>query len=242
LKLNFASLAVAATLICATVSSAKADSIRGLITIRGAQVFLRPISATPAAMFVPRSLAREFPVSASIAIRTSLLDLKTDDFVVVSGSMVDADHDGLSEEIRVDAIESVGLKSLLGTWRSNKWEVVRFEDFTRMSLYRPKFRRTPSLPLSMEFHLGPLSRNPVASLKRLGFSKLKDLNYTLAPERGSSYSIFLVEKRQGIGPAPVFVGRLKIETNDGKPGLQLEIYDPKTGYASEVLSLSPVRD
>lgn len=193
---------------------------------------------------IPNSLSvlREFPIRASIAVRSTLLDLKTDDFVVVSGTMADSDRDGRTDEIQVDAIESVGLKSVLGAWRSEKWEIVRFEDFSRISLYRPKFRAGSKEALSVAMQLENRPINPMASLKRLGFSKLKELNYTLAPEHGSSYSIFLAEKQTGAGPAPVFVGRLDLKVQDGKRKLILEIFDPKTGAASEVLSLSPVRD
>jgi hypothetical protein len=227
-------LALASALVA---TSAHAASIRGLVTVRNSKFYLRPITTT-----MPRSLTAELPVTTSIAIRLALLNLKTDDFVVVSGSLNDTDHDGRPDEVQVDAIESVGLKSLLGTWRSDKWEVVRFEDFTRMSLYRPKFKTEPANPLSIDLRLGNLPLNPVVSLKKLGFAKLKDLNYTLAPEQSAAYSIFLVEKKPGVGPAPVFVGRLQLDSSGPKRKMKLEIFDPKTGEASEVLSLSPVRD
>ncbi|CAN5528744.1 hypothetical protein BH10BDE1_BH10BDE1_15330 [soil metagenome] len=189
-------------------------------------------------MTLTRALSRELPVTAAISVRTALLDLKTDDFVVVSGSLIDIDHDDRPDEVQVEGIESVGLRSVLGTWRSDKWEVVRFEDFTRMSLYRPKAGSGLASALGINFHLEMSLLNPLTSLKRLGFSKLKDLNYTLAPERGSAYSIFLVEKKPGGGPAPVYVGRLEVQDR----ALKLEIYNPKTGESSEVLSLLPVRD
>ncbi len=196
-----------------------ADSIRGFISIQSAQVFLLPVQNGA------HLASRAVPISTTIGIRTSLLDLKTGDFVVVSGRLHDNDQNGEPDEVTVHAIESVGLNELIGTWRSPNWEVVRFEDFTSMSLYRPRYM-TGKTPL----------HNPRRG--RMSFSKLKDLNYTLAPEQGSNYSIFLVEKMSLAGPAPIYVGRLSVQ----KRLLKLEIFDSKTGQPGEVLSLSPVRD
>ena len=174
------------------------------------------IAQNPTTLINPKPLS----ISTSLAIRTSLLDLKSGDFVVVSGELADKNLDGIYDEVVVDAIESVGLNQLIGSWRSSKWDVVRFEDFNSLSLYRPKFS-------------GPQTVGTRADL-----AKLKDLSYTLAPERGSSYSIFLAEKNSLSIPAPVYVGHLEVRADS----LKLEIFDPKTGSSSEVLSLSPVRD
>lgn len=208
-----------------------ADSIRGFVQIQNSQVFFQPVVDG-----LPLT-EKALPISTSIGVRTALLDLRSGDYVVVSGRLVDSNRDGVTDEVAVHAIESVGLNSLIGTWRSAKWEVVRFEDFSRMSLYRPRFRlsATPS----------PAGLNPVTSAalnpSRMSLSKLKDLNYTLAPEQGSTYSIFLVEKKV-TGPAPVYVGRLHVKESAQEKRLTLEIFDPKTGDSAEVLSLSPVRE
>lgn len=210
---------------------ALADSIRGFVQIQNSQVFFQPvIDGKPLT-------EKALPIATTIGIRTSLLDLRSGDYVVVSGRLIDTDRDGITDEVSVQAIESVGLNSLIGTWRSAKWEVVRFEDFSRMSLYRPRFRlsATPS----------STGLNPVTSASlnpsRMSLSKLKDLNYSLAPEQGSIYSIFLVEKKI-TGPAPVYVGRLHVKESEKEKRLTLEIFDPKTGESAEVLSLSPVRE
>ena len=174
----------------------------------------------------PKTLLNPKPlsISTSLAIRLALLELKNGDFVVVSGEFGDKNRDGISDEIRVDAIESVGLTQLIGSWRSSKWDVVRFEDFNSLSLYRAKSRGAQRL-----------GTPPGA---RAELAKLKDLSYTLAPEQGSSYSIFLAEKNSFRVPAPVYVGHLELKPDS----LKLEILDPMTGHASEVLSLLPVRD
>lgn len=193
----------------------EAASIRGFISIQSSRVFLRPVIEGVRRPAPPLSIA------TSIGIRSSLLDLKTGDYVVVSGQFRDSNLDGRIDEVFVQAIESVGLKDLIGTWQSENSEFVRFEDFTRMSFYRP--RGTSELAIRG---------------RHLNLAKTKDLNYTLAPEQGSSYSIFLFEKASGGRPAPVYVGRLDVKRN----ALRLEIYHPQTGGSWEVLSLLPVRD
>ena len=147
--------------------------------------------------------------------------MKTGDFAVLNGELIDTDGDGLSDQVEVNAVESVGLNELIGSWRSAMWEVIRFDDFNHMSLFRPKSR------VSKAGH-------------KVGLAKLRELNYTLAPDRGLAYSIFLAEKAEPskVGLAPVYVGRLEVRPR----ALKLEIIDPKTGVSSEVLSLSPVRD
>lgn len=208
---------------------AHADSIRGFIHIQNSKVLLQPIvEGRPVT-------EKAIPISTSIGIRTSLMDLRSGDYVVVSGRLVDTDRDGMTDEISVQAIESVGLNTLIGTWRSPKWEVVRFEDFSRMSLYRPHFRLRANGTSGLGFTVPPAGSSPT------GLSKLKDLNYSLAPEQGSVYSIFLVEKKAS-GPAPIYIGRLRVNENQIEKHLTLEIFDPKTGNSSEVLSLSPVRE
>ncbi len=202
-----------------------ATSIRGFLSVREAQVFFRPVAM--------RSVG-ELPIETSIANRTKLLNLKSGDFVVVSGALSDIDRDGTPDKVAIEAIESVGLRDILGTWRSPTWEVVRFENFSRMSLYKPPSRFTGTMTIAADRLLSA----PMAQLKRLGFSKFRDMHYTLAPEQGSTYSIFLVENTNGLGRAPIFVGRLEVQ----KRALKLEIYDSRSGRSSEVLSLKPVRD
>lgn len=209
-------------------------SIRGFVSIQGSKIFLLPM--TPPALRPGAGLAlalKPLPIETSIANRTALMDLKTGDFVVLSGAYQDTDGDRIIDQVNVAAIESVGLNAVLGTWRNAKWELVRFEDFNRVSLYRPRFVTNAKTGE----HDGP---SPVTSLQ--DYAKLKDLNYTLAPERGSAYSIFLVEKTQKKGPAPVYVGRLRLPQPGVGGTLTIEILDPRTGTSSEVLSLSPVQD
>jgi hypothetical protein len=120
-----------------------------------------------------------------------------------------------------DAIESVGLSDLLGMWRSPGWQVVKFENYNSMSLYRPKFLKSKT------------------GSNLMSFAKFKDLSYTLAPETGSSFSIFLAEKQANpVARASVYVGRIHL----AKDLVTLEIYDPRNGKILETLSLSPVRD
>ncbi len=196
---------------------ASADSIRGFILIESMQVYLLPLPK--------QTEAKRLSVSTSFQLRSTLLDLKTGDYVVLDGKLSDSDLDGRTDEVVVDGIESVGLSDLIGTWRSPKWQVVHFENFNSMTLYRPTFSSSSK------------------SHGYIDLAKFKDLSYSLAPEMGSSYSIFLVEKQATLGTrGAVYVGRLQLQSEATRTALTLEIFDPKTGKSNEVISLSPVRD
>jgi hypothetical protein len=195
-------------------SIAAADSVRGFIKIEAAQVYLLPVSN--------EILAERLSITTSLQIRSALLDLKTGDYVVVTGTLSNATASGIKDQISVDAIESVGLSDLLGTWRNANGQVIRFESFNSAALYR------------QNIHFG--------SAEPTDFAKYKDLSYSLAPEHGSAYSIFLAEKHSPAGSTKlrgtVYVGRIRLQGD----ALTIEFFDPNTGGSTQVLTLSPVRD
>lgn len=177
------------------------------------EIRVSPVTGGRLAATGSLAFKKGFPVETSILIRESLGSLQAGDFVVLSGQYLDQDQNGSIDSIRVNGIESVGLKRLIRTWKSDKWAVLRFENFNRLILYRPDMGGS-----------------------RL--QKLKELNYTLAPDQGSDYSILMVETNTtSARPGkPVFAGKLTVE----KDRLTLELFDTKSGLTSEVYSLSPL--
>jgi hypothetical protein len=103
------------------------------------------------------------------ALMTDLQNLKTGDFIVGRGTLPTAiSTPDQQNVVQLESIESVGLTELLGSWRSDNWEVFEFKDFTQLNLYQP----TPNLS-------GP-------ALQKTG-----QFQYVLAPDQGDRYSIFL---------------------------------------------------
>lgn len=194
------------------LSVAQVASIRGFISLESSGLFLLPLPK--------QTSAKRLSITTSFRIRATLSALKTGDYVVVTGTLSDSRRDGKIDEVNVDAIESVGLSDLIGTWRSPKLQFVRFENYNTVSLFRPQTLKTTS--------------------NRMSLAKFRDLNYSLAPDIGSSYSIFLADKRSTPkNRGSVYVGRIQLQNSEA---LTLEIFNPKTGEPAEVLTLSPVRD
>lgn len=214
-------------------SSSFAESIHGIVSFEKIsshlgsnveEIRVRPLVGSHFSAPVSSSV-NGFPIETSLLIRESLATLQAGDFVVLSGQYLDHDQNGSIDSIYVNGIESVGLKRLIRTWKSEKWDIMKFENFNRMILYRPN--------------------SPAGLATPLRFQKLKELNYTLAPEQGSGYSILMVETPSAAAtpsalparPAhPVFAGRLSVE----KDRLKLELFDTKSGLTAEVYSLSPL--
>jgi hypothetical protein len=118
------------------------------------------------------------PVTSGI--REEVRRLQTGDYVSGSGRI---DND--KRIIALDLINVVGLKKLLGIWRTADWNVFEFRDFSRLYLYA-RFQGSSSLS---------------------HFEK-RNLSYTLAPEASGSWSIFLSDNRT------VHVGTLSINDRD----------------------------
>lgn len=212
-------------------SSSFAESIHGIVSFEKIsshlgsnveEIRVRPVVGSHFSATVTG--AKDFPIETSLLIRESLATLQAGDFVVLSGQYLDHDQNGSIDSIYVNGIESVGLKRLIRTWKSEKWDIMKFENFNRMVLYRPN--------------------SPAGLATPLRFQKLKELNYTLAPEQGSGYSILMVETPSVTPPSalplrpahPVFAGKLTVE----KDRLKLELFDTKSGLTAEVYSLSPL--
>lgn len=188
-----------------------AGTVRGFLIVQSNSVRIRPLSKSS---IRPPTI----PVEADLNTLGLLLQLRSGDFVVAAGELIDRDHRPGPEVALIQGIESVGLQNLIGSWRTARWDIIRFEDFSRASLYS---KNRPGDAHS--------STPPTGSL-----AKLKELRYTLAPERANGYSIFLVESGAG-SPGPVYVGRLELSSSvrTTKPEIKLDILDPSSGQVSE---------
>lgn len=213
-------------------SSAEASSIHGIVEEGGLpSPISSPFALTNAGHWISEIRIRPiemgglssqtYPLQTSLAIRSALSNLSPGDHVVLTGQFLDQDFDGLGDILAVSGIESVGLKKLLGDWRNKAWDIFRFHDYNRLGLYRRASAPVPSSALQ--------------------FRKLKELNYTLAPEPQGSFSLLMVEALESSALAdskakPVFVGRLQI-TNLG--GVLLDVFDPNSGKPVESHKLTP---
>lgn len=213
-------------------SSAEGRSIHGIVEEGGLpSPISSPFALTSAGHWISEIRIRpiemgglapqSYPLQTSIAIRSALSNLSPGDYVVLTGQFLDQDFDGQGDLLAVSGIESVGLKKLLGDWRNKAWDIFRFHDYNRLGLYRPASAPRPSSTLQ--------------------FRKLKEMNYTLAPEAQGSFSLLMVETLNSSALAdsrakPVFVGRLQI-TNLG--GVLLDVFDPNSGKPVESHALTP---
>jgi hypothetical protein len=143
-----------------------------------------------------------YRIEASPQTERDIRNLKLGDFLVARGSL-----DKTESVAHVDVIETVGLRGLIGPWQSRSKKVYEFQDFSRLNLYR-ELRDATGVTLS----------------------KFKQLNYSVAPEAGGRYSIFMSDNRS------VQIGFLDFQAR----GIQLTVIDPKTGRVSENISLSPL--
>jgi opacity protein-like surface antigen len=136
------------------------------------------------------------------SVDKELHHLKEGDFLVARG-----DLDEMEETASIDSIESVGLQELIGPWQSGGSKIYEFEDFSRLNLYKAQ-------------------RDPQGVV----LSRLKQMNYTVAPESGGRYSIFMSDNDS------VEIGFLDFDYD----GVELTMIDPKTGRVSENIKLSPI--
>ena len=110
-----------------------------------------------------------------------------------------------ADSVQVDSIESLGLQALVGLWATQKYEVYEFQDFTRLNLYVPNDNHSDVV-------------------------KAGEFQYSVAPDQGTRYSIFLSNTDS------ITVGSLEFR----KHHLVLNVIDPKTGQVSADIVLSPL--
>jgi hypothetical protein len=131
-------------------------------------------------------------VAANPSIKSDLRRLKAGDFIIAQGSIAGSDS------VTLDAIESVGLQKLLGSWHTADWQIYEFRDFNRLLLYRIE-----------KPHPARASR----------FAGPREYRYVLAPETGSRFSIFLSDNTDvHAGSLELLDGRLTITVFNNETG------------------------
>lgn len=140
--------------------------------------------------------------AANPTIQASIDMLKNGDYLVARGT-------SNSSSVQVDAIESLGLQALVGKWSTSRDEVYDFRDFTSLNLYVP---------------------SETANGEKGEVVKAGEFQYSVAPDQGARYSIFLSNA------ASVTVGSIEFHNRQ----LILNVIDPTTGQVSADILLSPL--
>jgi hypothetical protein len=73
----------------------------------------------------------------------------------------------------IDSIDQVGLTQLLGTWRSSRWEIFEFQDFSQLNLYMPEMQNQGNISLA----------------------KTHSLKYIVTPDAENRFAIFMNDDR-----------------------------------------------
>lgn len=105
---------------------AYAEEIAGLFFRQGASLTLNLENDKEAATAVQLE-------PASYQVRSELYRIDSGDFLVVQG-----ERKGGS--FLVNGIETVGIKSLTGVWRTESWQIYEFVDFTHLRIYHGKLQ------------------------------------------------------------------------------------------------------
>lgn len=119
-------------------------------------------------------------VSRGSGIHQALKSLRDGDFITARGQ-----HFQKEGAVIIDAIESVGLRELLGIWTTAQWQIFEFRDFNRLNLYMD-LQKWPGL---------------------LNINESRAMDYFLAPASGNRYSIFMSDDQS------VLVGTLEVTTD-----------------------------
>ena len=147
-----------------------------------------------------------YKINGHPSLMANLRKLKTGDFIVATGDLT-------ATTANLDSLQTVGLQELLGLWRSSRWELFEFQDFSRLNLY--------------------LTRGDTQS--DFSFSRIHELAYAVTPENNSDYSIFISDNLK-----KVMAGSLHISGTGADEILTLTLLDPATGQVAEKISLSPL--
>ena len=139
--------------------------------------------------------AEPLRIQTSDSILETLKNLRLGSLIVGTGQV-----DPLKKFVQLDAIQTVGLKELIGTWQSSRWEVFEFRDFNKLMRYLP-----------MENEGGDF---------RLTYVEIFD--YAVAPDRNDLYSIFITDnlKRMMVGTLQFKEGSLLLTVYDSQTGLE----------------------
>lgn len=138
---------------------ADSESIKGKVGFRGVEPYILLQTQTD-----PEP--RPYPLQAtSAALNSDLRRLSTGDLIIGTG-VIERVAPGAVNGMRhgrviLNAIDTVGLKQILGHWRTPKWQVFEFRDFHHLNLYRAPSASTRSIaPHQMTYTLAPAGGDP----------------------------------------------------------------------------------
>lgn len=124
--------------------------------------------------------------------------LTSGDFLQGQGHINEA-----TEELYLTSVHFVGLRQMLGTWRTEMWQLFEFSDFSRLKLYIP-----------------------IVSDKDILFP-VKEITYSVAPDSKSGWSILMSDRDSvDIGKLEISKTTLRIILLDeisGKPTQTIEL-------------------
>lgn len=122
-------------------------------------------------------------------VRYDLQRLRQGDYLVARGNV-----DELTKVVTVEAIETLGLRELIGTWSSSRLEVYEFQDFSRLNLYVPT-QGSDAIEIAGKY------------------------NYAVTPDQGDRYAIFFSDNRSVLVGSIEFKNqRLQLTVRDPKTG------------------------
>ncbi|MCB0365573.1 MAG: hypothetical protein H6624_04070 [Bdellovibrionaceae bacterium] len=123
-------------------------------------------------------------------VMDDLRSLETGDYLSGKGWVY-----GINGTVEMTTVEFVGLKKLLGIWRTPSWEVFDFKNFSRLDLYEP------------------------TNSKTLNVVQLRSLRYTVAPDGGHAWSILIVDSNSvDVGSLSVSQEAIRIDLFDPQTG------------------------
>ncbi len=144
-----------------------------------------------------------------IEARTSLLAdlrrLKTGDLITAQGSVLSE-----TKKVHLESIDSLGIQQLLGTWKSDRYEIFEFKDFNQLNLYIPTYKAEGGI----------------------SFSQTHSLSYVVTPAEGDGFSIFITDDSE------VKLAFLELQKN--KLNLTVTQFKNNSGLVTENISLSPI--
>ena len=175
---------------------AMADNVVGYLT-HGADTSLQLKLQNP-----EQTLA----IQAAPDVNSILVGLKEGSLIIGTGHVIQNDR-----KVQIDAVQTVGLKELLGKWQSTTAEIFEFKSFSKLMRYAPNTNVEGSAP-------GP--RN-----------KVENFDYALSPDRDKTFSIFMSDTE-----ARLMVGTLHFVDHT----ILLTVYNSQTGLEAEKISLSPL--
>jgi hypothetical protein len=174
---------VVAVMLCLAPSVGAAQTIVG---------FLKNQSDSEDLKLIVKESKEPLKIFAQPYLISSLRSLRDGNLIVASGLM-----DLTMHAVRIDAIQTLGLQELIGTWQSSRWEIFEFRDFSRLNLYMP-----------MEKDNGSIS-----------MSRSHSLAYAVTPESGDRYSIFISDqKKMMVGTLRMYDKKLELTVYDSDSG------------------------